>query len=73
MDQAKIEEEANAIGVRNIKRKADIPQANGRDYAAENERMGVKKEVDLIIDNVQRAEANMKYKKQLIGYSNTEG
>ena len=35
--------------------------------------MGVAKEVDLIIDNMQRAEANLKYKKELIGYTNKEG
>jgi hypothetical protein len=52
MDQAKIEEEENAIGARNIKRKPEMPKANVRDYEQENQRMGVKKEVDLILDNV---------------------
>ena len=32
MDKAKMEEEANAVGVRNIKRKPSMPQANVRDY-----------------------------------------
>lgn len=73
MDKAKMEEEANAVGVRRIQRKPNNPRANARDYSKENERMGVKTEVDLLLEGVSKAEAKMKFDKELHGYSTQGG
>lgn len=72
MDKKKLEEEAKAVGVRRISRKPDHPRANQRDYSKENERMGVTSEVDLILDTMQRAEAQQKFTKDLHGYSSAK-
>ena len=73
MDKEKIEREDAQIGTRAIKRKPDMPKVNTKDFQKENERMGVKNEVDLILDTVQKAEAKTKYAKELIGYSKDAG
>jgi hypothetical protein len=52
MDKQKKEEEAKLVGQRRIQRKPEVPKANMRDYAKENERMGIKTEVDLLVEGV---------------------
>lgn len=58
---------------RNIRRKPENPRANVKNFEAENARMGVKSEVDLILDSVKRAEARGKYSKNLVGFSSEKG
>lgn len=73
MDKQKKEEEAKLVGQRRIQRKPEVPKANMRDYAKENERMGIKTEVDLLVEGVQKAEAKMKFDKNLMEFSTQDG
>ena len=66
--QEKRREEEDHV-TRVIQRKQKNPQANVKNYKAENERMGVMNEVDLILGEMEREEAKIKFEKDLIKFS----
>lgn len=55
------------------KRKPDMPVPNLKNYDAENDRMGVKNEIDLILGVEEKAVAQQMYDKELIRFSHSVG
>ena len=66
VEEEKAVAEADATIERRLKRKQDNPQANKKDFEDENERMGIKNPIDMVVGD---PEAEAKYQKNLIGYS----
>ena len=54
-------------------RKPENPQANRVNYEEENERMGVKNEIDLLLDDMDKNKARSKYDKDLVKFSQDAG
>ena len=68
----KLREEQDGV-TRVIQRKSKNPQANLKNYADENKRMGVTNEVDLLLGEMERETARQKYENELIKFSSDVG
>ena len=73
VEKQKTKDEQEAVVERQIMRKPKNPIANRKNYQEENERMAVRNEVDLILDDIQKAQANKKFDKELIKFSQDVG
>ena len=56
-----------------ISRKPKNPVANFKNYDEENKRMGIKNEIDLLLDEQEKAGAQSKYDKELMKFSQDIG
>jgi len=63
-----MDEEQNQVA-RLIQRKPTNPVANRINYEEENKRMGVRNEVDLILGEFEREQAQQKFDRDLIKFS----
>ena len=71
-NQEKIRDEEEKV-TRVISRKPKNPQANFKSYEAENQRMGVISEVDLLLGELEKDMAKQKYDKELMKFSQDVG
>lgn len=74
-EEKKNQDEEKKTSIRSIKRKPEIPKANAKNIDEENQRMGVKNELDLLLgeDQEKLKMATTKKEKQMIQFTQDLG